>query len=235
MIDVHCHILPGIDDGPTDISESIEMAAMAARDGIETIVATPHVKDRIYPAEIIQSKVEELNSRLAEQKIPVKILRGADVNALLAPSLLKDYTINGTNNILYEFPHGYLPKNSGEILFNAIVAGLQPIITHPERNGSVLKDPKLLIELMRVNPLVQITAGSLTGYFGPEAQECAFYLLKKGVVHIIASDAHSIYGRRPVLSEGLKIAGEIIGPEKALKLVKTNPQAVVTGMPINAT
>ncbi len=233
MIDVHCHILPGIDDGPADILESIDMAAMAARDGISAIVATPHVKDRIYPAEIIQAKVDELNTKLTERNIPVKILRGADVNALLAPSLLRDYTINGTNNILYEFPHGYLPKNSGEILFNAILAGLQPIITHPERNASVLRDPNLVIELTRVNALVQITAGSLTGYFGPEVRECAIYLLKKGVVDIIATDAHSTYGRIPVLSEGLKVAEKIVGRDNAIRMVKTNPEAVISGLALN--
>ncbi len=234
MIDVHCHILPGIDDGPTEIGESLKMAETAYRDGITTIVATPHVKDRIYPAEIIRDKVAELNSLLATRHIPVKILQGADVNALLAPSLLKDYTINGTNYILFEFPHGYLPKNAGEILFKAVLAGLQPIITHPERNASILRNPDLLIELTGVNPLIQITAGSLTGYFGAEARDCGIYLLKKGLVDILATDAHSNSSRIPVLSEGLSVAEKIIGRENALRLVESNPESVVSGLPVNA-
>ncbi len=233
MIDLHCHILPGIDDGPAEINDSIKMAATASMDGIRKIVATPHVKDRIYPAKIIQAKVDELNRELADRKIPLEILRGADVNALLAPSLLKDYTIGGTEYILVEFPHSHLPKNAAEILFNFIISGMRPIITHPERNPSIIENPNLLIEISQVSPLVQITAGSLTGYFGTEVQHCAIYLLKKGVVNLMATDAHSIYGRIPVLSEGLKVAETIIGRDNALRLVSTNPKAVISGLPVD--
>jgi protein-tyrosine phosphatase len=233
MIDVHCHILPAIDDGPSNISESLKMAEMAYRDGITTIVATPHIKDRIHPVKVIQDKVDELNRLLTERAVPLKIVRGADVSALLPSSLLKDYTINETSYILMEFPHTHLPQNAGELLFNAIIMGLQPIITHPERNPSIVRNPHLLTDLIGVNSLVQVTAGSLTGYFGTEVQECAFYLLKQGLVHIIATDAHSNSGRIPVLSEGFKAAENIVGRDCALRLVQTNPASVIAGTPIN--
>ena len=233
MIDVHCHILPGIDDGPSIISDSVKMAETAYRDGITVIVATPHIKDRIHPVRIIQDKVDDLNRLLTARAVPLKIIRGADVSALLPPSLLKSYTINGTHYILMEFPHTHLPQNAGELLFNAILQGLQPIITHPERNPSIVKNPHLLIDLIEVNSLVQITAGSLTGYFGTEVQACAFYLLKQGLVHIIATDAHSNSGRIPILSEGFKAAENIVGRDRALRLVETNPASVIAGTPIN--
>jgi protein-tyrosine phosphatase len=234
MIDIHCHILPRIDDGPSDISESIEMACIAAADGINTIVATPHLKDRADMTEEIMSGVNELNARLTELKIPVKILRGADINVMLFIPSLGDYTINGTTYLLFEFPHTHMPGNSGQIIFNAMSSGLHPIITHPERNPSVIRDPNIIIDLRETGPLVQITAGSLTGHFGPEARECAFYLLRKGAVDIIATDAHSSNGRRPVLSEGLHVAEKIVGRKHASRMVKANPLAVIEGRRIHA-
>lgn len=229
MIDIHCHILPGIDDGPTDITESIEMARIAAADGITIIVATPHLKDRVNLAEKIISGVIKLNARLTELKIPVKILPGADVNVMVSLPSLKDYTINGTSYILYEFPYTHMPGNSRQIIFNAMSSGLHPVITHPERNPSVIREPGIVIDLRAAGPLVQITADSLTGRFGPEAKECACYLLRKSAVDIIATDAHSPYDRKPVLSEGLQVAEKIVGKEAALRMVKSNPLAVIEG------
>ncbi len=234
MIDLHCHILPGIDDGPSDISESIEMARLAAGDGITTIVATPHVKDSIYPSSVIRESAAALNRHLCALGIPVKILSGADVNALLSPSLMKDYTIGESNYILVEFPHTHLPKNAKDILFNMSLKGLFPIITHPERNPSVIKKPDLFFELLHTSAHVQITAGSLTGEFGPDVRDCARYLLRKGVVSFIATDAHSSGWRPPILSGGLRIAAEVMGMETALQLVIGNPEAVIAGRELHA-
>ncbi len=130
MIDIHCHILPGIDDGPSGIGESIQMARIAAEDGITTIVATPHVKDTVHPVSAIKKGVADLNRHLQALDIPVKVLPGADVNAFLNPSLIKDYTIGETNYILIEFPHTHIPQNAKDILFNISLQGLLPIITH---------------------------------------------------------------------------------------------------------
>jgi protein-tyrosine phosphatase len=232
VIDIHCHILPGIDDGPEDPDESVEMARIASLDGITKIVATPHIKDMRHPASSIEKKIAVLNAQLTEKNIPVQIFRGADVSAMLDVSLLQCYTINGTQYILIEFPHTHLPRNSGEILFRLMMNGFHPIITHPERNLSVLTNPKLLFELLHTGISVQITAGSLTGDFGVDIQECALYLIKKGVVSFIATDAHSSSERRPVLSEGVKAAERIIGKEKALHMVTVNPERVLQGRPV---
>lgn len=233
MIDIHCHILPGIDDGPKDIRESVAMARIAAEDGIKKIVATPHLKTDIYPPTEITDRVVQLNERVAKEGIDIEILPGADVSVLLDPSLLKAYCINKTDYILVEFPHTHLPSNSLDLLFNFSVNGFVPIITHPERNISIMQNPELLFQLLDANALVQITASSIAGGFGPEIQECSLYLLKKGVVDIIATDAHSSEWRRPNLTKGLDVAERIIGKEKALQLVTINPGAVIAGEPID--
>lgn len=234
MIDIHCHILPGIDDGPSDMNESIQMARMAFDDGIRTIVATPHIKESLYPSAMIRHAVDELNSRLSELSLPLLILQGADVSALIDPLFLAAYTIAGTDYILIEFPHSHLPRNAGEIIFNVTAKGFQPIITHPERNPSVINNPDQFMSLAGGDALIQITADSLIGVFGLEARECALYLLKRGAVSFIASDAHSLGRRRPILSAGLKIAEKVIGKGRALKLVTENPQAVIDGGRVHA-
>lgn len=232
MIDLHCHILPGIDDGPVDIQTSIEMAGIAAEDGIEIIVATPHIKDTLHSKDKLHELVKQLNIHLERQNIPLKVLLGGDVFALQHPTLLKDYTINNSRYILIEFPYNYLPGNSKEILFSLAMQGLHPIVTHPERNLAFIEKPELLLDMLYGDVLVQITAGSLTGQFGQEEQACASYFLQKGAVHFIATDAHSTDFRRPVLSDGLKYAAKIIGEERAKKLVCDNPGAVLKDVPI---
>ena len=232
MIDIHCHILPGIDDGPSDIQESIDMAGIAARDGITKIVATPHIKNTLHSVSSIKDNIARLNKHLAERALSIEIVQGADVNAMLDVSLLKGYTINNTQYILVEFPHSHLPQSMKEILFKMMVQGYRPIITHPERNASVLKDPRILSELINAGVLAQITADSIVGNFGVDIQECSRYLLKKNMVKFIATDAHSSRYRRPVLSQGLKEAGKIIGKDKALRLVTENPEAVLRGKPL---
>lgn len=234
MIDLHCHILPGIDDGPELMEESIEMARMAVADGIGTIVATPHVKDLPYPPDLIPARVEAFRQALRAQKIPLNVLAGADVSALLEPALLAPFTLNATGYLLFEFPHSHMPQNAGQLLFNAILAGLRPIITHPERNPSVVRSPQLLFDLVEAGALVQVTAESLTGGFGDAARLCATYLLRKQMVHFLASDAHSSRGRIPQLSRGVAAAAQLVGRDAALQLVTANPACVLAGRELHA-
>lgn len=234
MVDIHCHILPDIDDGPADLETSVAMCRIAASDGIRTIVATPHVNTTLYPVAEITRRVEQLNSQLQKNNIPVEILPGADVSSLIDPALLKAYTINATRYILIEFPHTHLPRNAREIVFNFTINGFWPIITHPERNPSIMQDPNLLEQLVDANGLVQITADSLTGIFGMDIEECARFLLRKKMVHFIATDAHSDDYRKPILSKALEVAGKIIGREQAINLVTVNPTSVIKGEAINA-
>jgi protein-tyrosine phosphatase len=209
------------------------MAKIAARDGIKKIVATPHIKNTLHAVSSIRKSIALLNERLADLGIGLEIMQGADVNAMLDVSLLKGYTINNTHYILVEFPHSHLPNSMKEVLFKMMVQGYRPIITHPERNVSVLRDPRVLFELINGGVLAQVTADSITGTFGVDIQECSRYLLKKNMVRFIATDAHSSHHRKPVLSQGLKAAEKVIGKEDAIRLVTVNPEAVVKGIPLS--
>ncbi len=233
MIDIHCHILPGIDDGSSSLEESLAMADIAVADGIHTIVATPHIKGEVHLPQFLQQQVVKLNEVLTKRNYPLQILVGADVSAMLPPQEIARYTINGSNYFLLEFPHSHLPKQARQMVFNMCMAGLRPIITHPERNPSIIREPELLFSLVDSGCLVQITAGSLTGNFGADSRDCASYMLKRGQVHFLATDAHSATHRRPVLSEGVSAASAIIGDEAAQKLVTSNPAAVLSGRSLN--
>ena len=232
MIDLHCHILPGIDDGAENAKESVKMARVAAEDGISHIVATPHIRETLHPPVFLKKNVTKLNEVLQKYQVPVEILCGADVYAMLPPREVLGYAINNSQYILIEFPYTHIPTNAADIIFNFKLQGLIPIITHPERNPSVIREPEKLFSLLTGNVYVQVTADSLTGNFGMQIQECAFYLLKKRAVHFIASDAHSAIVRRPVLSEAAKVAEKIVGKENARMLVNDNPLAVISGKDI---
>jgi protein-tyrosine phosphatase len=173
MIDMHCHILPDVDDGAANLAESIKMAKIAHADGIRQFLVMCHAL---------------LGRFFQEQFIPVDILLGGEVAVHLDSAEFSLHTINGTQYILIELPAGHLPKNTAEILFNLILNGLYPIIAHPERNRSILEEPGKLSDLLNQQVLVQITAGSITGMFGPDSRACAQFLLRKGLVSFIASD-----------------------------------------------
>jgi protein-tyrosine phosphatase len=206
------------------------MAMIAAANGITRIVATPHVTE-LREEDLVRfaDGIKNLKACLEERAIPVELLGGAEVSAFLDPARLKDYTINKTRYILIEFPRTHTPKKANEIVFNFVVAGYRPIIVHPERNSSVIRDPGILFDMVDSGGLVQITADSLTGRFGPNEQACAAYILRKGLVSFMSSDAHSANGRPPVLSKGLEMASSIIGKKRALALVTVNPEAVIRG------
>ncbi len=229
MIDIHSHILPHIDDGAKSFQESIAMAKLAVADGVEIMVATPHLNEKMYDPETIISRAEHLQYLLEKQSIPLTIMTGADVNVVFKPEQVRDFTINDTEYILIEFPHSRLLNNARDIVQSFVREGMKPIITHPERNPSITDNPELLLDLLGENIYVQVTSGSVTGEFGRKIKSCANYLLKKGVVDVLASDSHSSSWRKPGLSEGLKAAAEIIGDEAAQKLVFNNPLKIIAG------
>lgn len=234
MIDIHCHILPAIDDGPADLDTAVAMARLAAADGITAIVATPHVNTQVYDQADIGDRVVLLTEALRREGIALELLAGGDASAMLPPDALRPFTLNQSRYLLVEFPHTYLPSNAREILFDFLAHGYWPIITHPERNASVMSDPGLLLDLLADGVYVQLTAGSLTGDFGPGAEACAHYLLRRGAAHFLATDAHSPTRRPPVLSGGLEVAVEIIGRDRAVALINRNPAAVLAGLPLDA-
>jgi len=229
MIDIHCHILPGVDDGPSDIDGSIKMARIAVSNDIQKIVATPHVNNHRLSYDQIISDTNRLNLKLDALDIPLEILPGAEVVPVLTPEEIATFPINHTKYVLIEFPLDYMPQNAQEIIFNLVINGLKPIIAHPERNQAIIKKPDKLFNLLDSNVYVQITADSISGAFGRDVQKSAIRLLKKRVVDVIASDAHSHSFRTPNLSKGLKKAISIIGRENAMPLVLNNPEAIING------
>jgi protein-tyrosine phosphatase len=233
MIDTHCHILPSLDDGPTDDEESLEMASIAANDGITGIIATPHVYDSRFSMDDIAAGVDRLNRLLSARNIPVEVLPGAEVAIGLDPHALCKYTISGTSYILIEFPHDHLPSHAGQLLQWLLARGLKPIIAHPERNYSVVRSPEALLPLLTQNIYLQITAGSITGDFGRDIAYCADFLLDSGKVDIIATDAHSKNGRRPLLSRAAETVKNRLGGTISERLVRTNPERLLAGMEIH--
>jgi protein-tyrosine phosphatase len=236
MIDIHCHILPGIDDGAKDLQETLEMGKIAVADGITTIVATPHQQNGVYhnSSEVILKNVETVTLALNSARIALEILPGADVyiDVKTAEKIIRGdlMTINNTGRyFLLEFPAHTVPPNIDKIIFNLLLKNIIPILTHPERIIEVQENPNQVYELVLMGVFSQITAMSLTGGFGRQAEKCAKTLLKHNLAHIIASDAHSVDSRPPVLSEAVQVASRIVGKEYATDMVTTFPHHVIKG------
>lgn len=212
MHDIHNHILAGIDDGCEDYETSIQMGKTAQNDGIRTIIATPHY---IYgyaenpSVQKIRDMVEELNDALQKQNAAVNVLAGMEV--FISPEIPELYkngeilTLNDSRYMLVELPLNSIPVYFDDIMFRLRVCGVVPVIAHPERNCFFRRNPEKMVEAASEGILFQINSGSLKGFFGEEIRRFAFELLTLGLVHVIASDAHSNHVRRPVLKEAYEI------------------------------
>ena len=235
MIDIHCHIIPGIDDGPGSMEESLEMAKIAADDGISYVIATPHQIDGLYQesAESIENKIFELNALLEDNRINLKILPGSDLH--ISSDLIqkiaekKLLTLNHSSYALIEFPGQLLKDKITRLMDEMLDNGIIPIISHPERNFILQKDPNLLYEFVKKGIYAQVTAMSLTGEFGHEIKRIAQKMLTHNLVQIIATDAHSKVFRPPILSKGLQKATRLIGEEIAFNMVETYPLKIING------
>lgn len=235
MIDIHCHILPEVDDGPKSWDVAIDMCRMAAADGITHTVATPHANDR-YAYDRVY--LTELLARLQERIGPTPQLSlGCDFHlsydnlerALERPGT---YTIGDTNYLLVELSNYSVPIQIADCFMRLGDRGLTPILTHPERNPILQQTPQRVLDWVEQGCLVQITASSLTGFWGERPEIIARWLLDRAAVHVIATDGHETKRRVPILSEARDVAASIVGEEVAQALVETNPGAVVKGQPI---
>jgi protein-tyrosine phosphatase len=237
MIDLHCHILPNLDDGPSSLDESLAMARRAVEDGIHTIVATPHTLNGEYVNRVteVSAKLTVLQESLAQDNIELQLCPGADVH--LCPNMLEQIesgeagTINHWRKyIILELPSQTIPQGVKDEIFELKLNGITPIVSHPERNAAIQQDPNILYDLISLGALGQVTAMSLTGDFGTFVRETAAKLLRQRLVHIIASDAHSADGRPPVLSNAVDCAAEILGTYKeAEHMVTTLPATILCG------
>ncbi|WP_173918690.1 tyrosine-protein phosphatase [Halobacillus sp. Marseille-Q1614] len=202
MIDIHSHILPGVDDGAQTMEESIQMAQEAVEEGITTILATPHHQNGHYNnyKNDILIQVNELNRQLREKNIPLTVLPGQEtriygefVEGLQNNEILP---LNETTDYVFiEFPFDTVPKYASNLLFNLQVEGYKPVIVHPERNKRIQENPNVLYSLIKNGAFAQLTAASLTGKFGGTAKKVSKQLIEANLVHLIASDAHNVKSR----------------------------------------
>lgn len=241
MIDLHAHILPGFDDGASDMDESIRMCRIAESDGISTIVATPHTGNGVYMngRDRILSGVATLNHKLKEEGIRLEIRPGADVHVNHDIAKMMDggnvMTVNDKGrHMMIELPHQVIPPHFEDWIFAIKLKGITPIITHPERNLIVEKNIEQLLRWVKLGALVQITAMSVTGRFGNSVQRSAREMLERNLVHVIATDAHSVSGRPPILSHARHAAAKLIGDTKAGHLVYTYPNMILEGRSVDA-
>jgi protein-tyrosine phosphatase len=210
VIDIHSHILPGLDDGPEHIDESLLIARMAAYDGARTILATPHVReDYPYALDEIGFRTRLINERLSREGISIEVVPGAEV-AITRVGDLDDRTLAGlclgkSKSILVESPYGEATEVLENTLFNLQVRGFRPVLAHPERCPAFMKGPERLAELVGRGVLCSATAGSMAGRFGRTVQRFTRLLFERGLVHNVASDAHDAQRRPPGLQPGFRI------------------------------
>jgi protein-tyrosine phosphatase len=233
VIDLHCHILPGIDDGAPDLETSLAMARMAVADGITVTACTPHMMPGYYEntSEGVRAAVVALQAELDANDIPLRLVTGADVHLVpgLATGLREGskLTLADSRYFLFEPPHNTAPPRMADAVFDCMAAGFHPLITHPERLRWIEDHYELMVQMAEAGAWMQITAGSITGRFGKRTQYWAERMVDEGIVHILATDAHNLRSRSPVLSEAVEAVAERLGEEAAKDMVLTRPLAVL--------
>ena len=237
MIDLHCHLLPGIDDGATDIDISIAMARASVADGITVTACTPHIMPGVYNNNrtVIEERIAMLSARFADEGIAMQLVVGADVHmdVDLVPGLKggRIPSLNNSRYFLFEPPHHVPPPRIEDNIFSIMSAGYVPILTHPERLSWIETHYAVMERLVRMGVLMQITAGSVTGQFGRRVRHWADKMIDEGLVSILATDAHNLTGRPPNLSKARDIISARLGEAEGLHMTTTRPQAILDNLP----
>jgi protein-tyrosine phosphatase len=235
MVDIHCHILPGLDDGAESLETALEMAEIAIADGISHVVGTPHANAEFpFRPELVRQRRDEIQVRVGDR---LKLATGCDFHlnfenlqdVHLSPS---KYTINHKDYLLIEFADFAIPPTIDDMLHRLQLAQLNPIITHPERNGLIRAQPEKLRRWIRQGCYVQVTAQSLLGRFGQDTRRLVEAWLDEGMIHFFASDAHNVKSRPPRLREAYEIVAKRRGEEVARALFDDNPLAAFEGRPL---
>ena len=231
FVDIHSHVLYGLDDGAKTVEDSVAMLELAAASGTTDIVATPHANGRYrFRPDLIEQRIAELSTRVAG----IRIHRGCDFHLQMdniddATVHPEKYTINGRCYVLVEFPDLAVFADNDAILIRLLDAGLVPVITHPERNGPLQRRLDDIARWIDIGCYVQVTAGSCVGRFGKAAQSCAEALMRRGLVHFIASDAHDCKHRPPSLREAYDALSNAWGENRIAPMFFENPRAVLAG------
>ncbi len=233
-IDLHNHILPGIDDGPRTLSEAVKQARAFAIAGYSTVVATPHsLKGQPSPA-LIKERISELQHELKEQHISLAVLPGAEEH--LEPEIPERLqageivTLNDTRYLLLELPMQQpLPTYTEDLIFKLVSSGYRPIIPHPERTLALQKNRPLLYRLQQLGVIYQLTWGGLTGLLGPDARSLVHHMLKKNLAHLFATDAHNANSRLQSVFKAASIIDNKLGPNSAQTYLVTKPRLLLSG------
>ncbi len=238
IIDIHSHIIVGLDDGAPNIDVAIDMLRIAEKDDITKIIATPHYIHGIWKnnAFLVYRKLKELKKRIEQENINIQLFPGNEVFiSLEVPELIKEgmvCTLNNSSYVLLELPIINIPEYTKDVIFQLKVNGYTPIIAHPERNCEIAENPNLLWDFIDRGALSQINATSLTGVYGSRTKEAAFTLLRHGMVHFVASDAHNCKGRAFYLSKSRKIVEAEIGKDITNLVFEVNGHRVLCDMVI---
>ncbi|WP_440995046.1 tyrosine-protein phosphatase [Arhodomonas sp. SL1] len=236
MIDLHAHYLPGIDDGPKELEQSLEMARLAAADGITDATVTPHHLNGRYrtDAATVRAALAELQAAVADAAIALRLHPGSEVH--LTPELPQAVADGSAMTVadrgravLVEPPVHHLPVGMEAILSECLVQGVTPIIAHPERSRPLQQDIAPVRRWVEMGCLVQVTAQSFTGRFGHSARDAAAAMLAEGLVHVLASDGHRPYGRTPCIGEGRAVVAEWLGEAVAAEITEVIPAALLAG------
>ena len=236
MIDLHCHVLPGIDDGSGSLETSLEFCRIAVEDGVRTVVCTPHMREGFYrnPAETIRRSLEDLRREVEAAGIPLELRPGCEAH--IAPELpesvaageLMTYN-DGGRYLLLELPYRQYPVRVEDLVFSLKLAGITPVLAHPERIRFFQDDLGRVETLVRMGCLGQLTSSSLTGTFGSRVRALSEEMIHRGLVHVLGSDAHDTEYRPPRLAEARRRWAELAGEEAAERATESWPRAILEG------
>jgi protein-tyrosine phosphatase len=243
MVDIHCHLVPGVDDGAESVDAALAMIEQARACGVTAILTTPHIRGRLEDLALHEHHKEKFQLVL-DQNPPMNLYLGGEVRATSETREVvtrKEFTASEQSKyILLELDFDHVPPYFSQLLFDYRLAGITPIIAHPERNMGILRNPEYALDFVRQGALLQVTTGSLLGELGETMEACAMALLELGLVSIVASDAHNVttrpYTSWPGAYELLKSleerTKEFIRPIVADTIATENPLAVCEGRPI---
>ena len=238
MIDLHCHLLPGIDDGPETLAEALEMARIAVANGIEEARVTPHLLPGRWDNDLpkIAAAVEAYRAALAQASIPLEVGFAAEVRLDYEILPLVEAgrvpflgTLEGWKVMLLEFPHSHVPVGADKFVAWLLERNIRPLIAHPERNKDLMRDPEKLEPFVRAGCLLQVTADAVAGGFGELCARRAREFLERGWVSVLASDAHDTVDRPPRIAPGRDAAAKIVGEVEARRMTHGTPLRIVRG------
>jgi protein-tyrosine phosphatase len=237
-VDIHNHILPGLDDGPRTMNEAVMLARAMVAAGYDTVIATPHTFDGKPTPALINERLQELQEELKRQKVLLTILPGSEPHIEPGiPALLEKGELQTLNNARYFFIELHfsqpLPTYTEHLLFELATKGYQPIIPHPERAEALQKDPELIHRLHRSGAIFQLTWGALNGWLGPEAEKTARYLIAANLAHLFATDAHNAASRLLTVKKSAAILDQLTTPGTATQMLTTRPRQLLNDHPLD--